>query len=73
MICYYFYKNVVLVFTSLHFAYWIGFSNENYFADWLTTLYNALFSSWLCLFAFMFERDVDADTSIKFPVLYRAG
>lgn len=26
MICYYFYKNVVLVFTELHFAYWNGFS-----------------------------------------------
>jgi phospholipid-transporting ATPase len=26
MICYYFYKNVVLVFTELHFAYYNGFS-----------------------------------------------
>lgn len=26
MVCYYFYKNVVLVFTELHFAYFSGYS-----------------------------------------------
>lgn len=26
MICYYFYKNVVVVFTELHFAYYNGYS-----------------------------------------------
>jgi phospholipid-translocating ATPase len=64
MICYYFYKNVVLVFTELHFAYWNGFSGQIFFADWLPTLYNAFFTSWLCLFALMFERDVDDKKSL---------
>lgn len=73
MICYYFYKNVVLVFTELHFAYYNGFSGQIFFADWLPTLYNAFFTSWQCLFALMYERDVDDKTSLKFPILYRAG
>ena len=73
MICYYFYKNVVLVFTELHFAYWNGFSGQIYFADWLSTLYNVLFTSWLCLFALMFERDLDADKAMRHPILYEAG
>ena len=73
MICYYFYKNVVLVFTELHFAYWNGFSGQIYFVDWLPTLYNAFFTSWLCLFAMMFERDADDKLSMRSPILYQAG
>ncbi len=73
MICYYFYKNVVLVFTELHFAYYNGYSGQNFFADWLPMLYNAVWSSWLPLFAYIFEQDVDDRRSILFPVLYRAG
>ncbi|CDW89464.1 p-type atpase [Stylonychia lemnae] len=73
MICYYFYKNVVLVFTELHFAYWNGFSGQIFFADWLPTLYNAFFTSWLCLFALMLERDVDDESSQRSPQLYAAG
>jgi magnesium-transporting ATPase (P-type) len=73
MICYYFYKNVVLVFTELHFAYFNGFSGQIYFADWLPTLYNVFFTSWPCLFALMFERDLDDESALKNPVLYRAG
>ena len=73
MICYYFYKNVVLVFCEIHFAYWNGFSGQIFFADWLSTLYNAFFSSWLCLFALMFERDADDRVSMLEPILYQAG
>ena len=73
MICYYFYKNVVCVFTELHFAYWNGFSGQIFFVDWLPTLYNVLFTSWLCLFALMFERDVSPDVACKHPILYQAG
>lgn len=73
MICYYFYKNVVLVFTELHFAYYNGFSGQIFFVDWLPTLYNAFFTSWLCLFALMFEHDVDDVRSPHHPVLYQAG
>ncbi len=73
MICYYFYKNVVLVFAELHFAYWNGFSGQIFFADWFSTLYNAFFTSWLCLFALMYERDADGAVSMMFPILYQAG
>lgn len=73
MICYYFYKNVVLVFTEIYFAFFNGFSGQIFFADWLPMLYNVFWTSWLCLFALMFERDVDDEKSIEYPVLYRAG
>ena len=72
-ICYYFYKNIVAVFTELWFAWFNGFSGQIYFADWLPQLYNALWTSWPCMGTFIFERDLDGENSLKYPVLYRAG
>ena len=46
MICYYFYKNIILVFTEIYFALFNGFSGQVFFLDWLPMLYNALFTSW---------------------------
>ena len=72
-ICYYFYKNVILVFCELYFAFSNGFSGQIYFADWLPMLYNALWTSWPCIFTFVLERDVCAEYSMDHPILYRAG
>ena len=73
MICYYFYKNIILVFTEIYFPFFNGFSGQNYFLDWLPMLYNAIFTSWQCLFAFMFEQDVNIHYSFKYPIVYRVG
>ena len=56
MVCYYFYKNVVVVFTELYFALFNGFSGQIYFADWLPMLYNVFWTSFHCLFAYQFEQ-----------------
>lgn len=73
MVCYYFYKNIILVFTEIYFAFYNGFSGQIFFADWLPMLYNALWTSWQCLFAFVFEQDVNPEYAYKFPVVYQAG
>ena len=72
VICYYFYKNILLVFTEIYFAFYNGFSGQIYFADWLPMLYNALWTSLTWLFAFSFEKDVMKET-YKIPSLYAAG
>lgn len=73
MICYYFYKNIILVFTEIYFAFFNGYSSQIYFADWLPMLYNAFWTSWACLFAFSFEQDADDKNSIEHPILYTIG
>lgn len=55
-ICYYFYKNVILVFCELYFAFYNGFSGQIYYVDWLPMLYNVFWTSWPCIFTFIFER-----------------
>lgn len=36
-------------------------------------MYNAFWTSWPCIFTYVFERDVGRELSLKFPVLYKAG
>ena len=55
-ICYYFYKNVILVFCEMYFAFVNGYSGQIFFADWLPMLYNAVWTSWPCIFTYIFER-----------------
>ena len=73
MICYYFYKNVVLVFTEFYFAIFNGFSGQIFFLDWLPMLYNAVYTSWHCLFAMLLEKDTNDHYSFRYPQLYKAG
>ena len=72
-ICYYFYKNVALVFTELWFALYNGYSGQIFFLDWLPLLYNSFWTSWPCLIAYALEQDVDKNKSLEFPELYKIG
>jgi phospholipid-translocating P-type ATPase (flippase) len=72
-ICYYFYKNIILVVTEFFLAIYSGFSGQIYFADYLGTMYNAFFTSWPCLFTFSLEKEHNLHICQKFPVLYRVG
>ena len=72
-ICYYFYKNILVALTEFYFSFYNGFSGQIFFADYLTTMYNAFFTSWPCLFTFIFEKEHNVYLVRKFPVLYQSG
>ena len=72
-ISYYFYKNFILVVTELIFAFYNGFSGQIFFPDWYGTLFNAVFTSWPCIFVFAYEKELSVKICKKFPVLYKAG
>ena len=72
-ISYYFYKNFILVVTELIFVFYNGFSGQIFFPDWYGTLFNAVFTSWPCIFVFAYEKELSVKICKKFPVLYRAG
>jgi phospholipid-transporting ATPase len=73
MICYYFYKNIVLVLTELYFPFFNGFSGQIYFLDWLPMMYNAIFTSWHSLFTLLLEKDVNYHFTYRYPQIYKAG
>ena len=64
VVCYYFYKNILLVFAEIYFTHFSGFSGQIYFAEWLPTLYNSLWTSATCLFAFAFEEDTHTQNMV---------
>ena len=87
-ICYYFYKNCVMVLPEIFFAFFNGFSGQIFFLDWLPMLFNAFWTSWPCMVNYSLDqvsillffhvinivsKDVNAHSSIKYPKLYRAG
>ena len=72
-ICYYFYKNIAVVFTELCFAFMNGLSGQIYFLDWLPMLYNAFWTSWPCMFTFTFEQDVNEEEALRYAATYQAG
>eukprot|EP00359_Climacostomum_virens_P001863 CAMPEP_0204898568 /NCGR_PEP_ID=MMETSP1397-20131031/1370_1 /ASSEMBLY_ACC=CAM_ASM_000891 /TAXON_ID=49980 /ORGANISM="Climacostomum Climacostomum virens, Strain Stock W-24" /LENGTH=1118 /DNA_ID=CAMNT_0052066443 /DNA_START=715 /DNA_END=4071 /DNA_ORIENTATION=+ len=72
-ICYYFYKNIAVVFTEIWFAFFNGFSGQIYFLDWLPMLYNSFFTSWPCMFTYVLEQDVNAEYTYRYPEIYGAG
>ena len=73
LVLYYFYKNIILAFTELGFAYENGFSGQIYFPDLLPTMYNAVWTSWQCLFAYTIEQDVNDHFVFRYPVVFKAG
>jgi phospholipid-transporting ATPase len=72
-ICYYFYKNIVCVFTEVYFSIYNGFSGQIFFPDLLPLAYNAFFTSWPCIFTYSIEKDVNEEMSLRFPYFYCAG
>jgi len=72
-ICYYFYKNIILVFTELYFVFFSGYSAQIFFPDFLPMCYNAFWTSWPCVINYSIEKDVDHEASLNYPILYRAG
>lgn len=72
-ICYYFYKNITLVFSEIWFAIMCGFSGQIFFLDWLPMLYNILWTSWPCMLGFAFYKDVKEEVCIEYPNIFGAG
>ncbi|GMH77774.1 hypothetical protein TrST_g13861 [Triparma strigata] len=69
-ILFYFYKNMMNVFTEYFFAFQTSFSGQILFADWLSIGYNAAYSSFGCIFGFCLDQDVSATTVLRNPRLY---
>jgi phospholipid-translocating P-type ATPase (flippase) len=64
-ICYYFYKNIILVFAEIYFVFFSGFSGQLFFPDILSILYNSLWTSWPCIFAYSIDKDLQNESTLS--------
>ncbi|KAI8982302.1 hypothetical protein BDF20DRAFT_834937 [Mycotypha africana] len=73
MIFTFFYKNIMWTFVLFWYQFFCGFSGTMMFDYSYITLYNLVFTSLPCIFAGIFDQDLKAEYSFKFPQLYLLG
>ncbi|KDP29332.1 hypothetical protein JCGZ_18253 [Jatropha curcas] len=73
MICYFFYKNIAFGFTLFLYEAFATFSAQPAYNDWFMSLYSVFFTSLPVIALGIFEQDVPAASTLKFPQLYQEG
>merc|ERR1712223_794614 len=70
---YFFYKNFAFTLCHFWYAFFCGFSAQTLFAPMFIAVYNVFYTSQPVLALGIFDQDVDATHSLKFPKLYAPG
>ncbi|XP_027096446.2 phospholipid-transporting ATPase 3 isoform X1 [Coffea arabica] len=73
VVTYFFYKNLMFTLTQFWFTFHTGFSGQRFYDDWFQSLYNVIFTALPVIVLGIFEKDVSASLSKKYPELYKEG
>ncbi|KAJ8773740.1 hypothetical protein K2173_006390 [Erythroxylum novogranatense] len=73
VITYFFYKNLTFTLTQFWFTFHTGFSGQRFYDDWFQSLYNVIFTALPVIMVGLFDKDVGASLSKKYPQLYKEG
>eukprot|EP01018_Ginkgo_biloba_P021170 Gb_12292 [translate_table: standard] len=73
VVAYFFYKNLTFTLTQFWFTFRTGFSGQRFYDDWYQSLYNVIFTALPVIVVGIFDKDVSASLSKKYPQLYREG
>ncbi|CAE7298399.1 ALA3 [Symbiodinium natans] len=72
-LCYYLYKNVALAWGDVIWAHQGGFSGDVAYPEWLSTSFNAVFTSWPVLVVLAFDQDIPDALANSNPQIYQEG
>ncbi|KAI8528438.1 hypothetical protein RHMOL_Rhmol12G0148700 [Rhododendron molle] len=73
VVTYFFYKNLTFTLTQFWYTFHTGFSGQRFYDDWFQSLYNVIFTALPVIMVGLFEKDVSASLSRKYPELYKEG
>ncbi|XP_042005369.1 phospholipid-transporting ATPase 3-like [Salvia splendens] len=73
VVTYFFYKNLTFTLTQFWFTFETGFSGQRFYDDWTQSLYNVIFTALPVIIIGLFDKDVSAALSKKYPELYKEG
>ncbi|KFK43333.1 hypothetical protein AALP_AA1G111300 [Arabis alpina] len=73
VVMYFFYKNLTFTLTQFWFTFRTIFSGQRFYDDWFQSLYNVFFTALPVIVLGLFEKDVSASLSKRYPGLYREG
>jgi phospholipid-transporting ATPase len=70
LICFMFFKNIMLVLVQFWFTLGTGFSGQKFYPELGTQGYNTIFTAAPIICFAIFDRDVGYDTCLKYPKLF---
>ncbi|XP_020521908.1 phospholipid-transporting ATPase 3 isoform X2 [Amborella trichopoda] len=73
VVTYFFYKNLTFTLTQFWFTFQTGFSGQRFYDDWFQSLYNVIFTALPVIIVGLFDKDVSASLSKRYPQLYKEG
>ena len=73
LVCYIFYKNIVMSITQFWFAFNTGFSGQKFYFEGGIQMYNILYTCFPIMLLGIFDTDVDQKYLLKYPQLYNNG
>ncbi|XP_057948489.1 phospholipid-transporting ATPase 3 isoform X2 [Malania oleifera] len=73
VVTYFFYKNLTFTLTQFWFTFQTGFSGQRFYDDWYQSLYNVIFTALPVIIVGLYDKDVSASLSKKYPELYMEG
>ncbi|GAU22696.1 hypothetical protein TSUD_235180 [Trifolium subterraneum] len=73
VVTYFFYKNLTFTLTQFWFNLQTGFSGQRFYDDWFQSLYNVIFTALPVIMVGLYDKDVSASLSMKYPELYMEG
>jgi len=73
LVCYVFYKNIMMVLTIWYFNFFCGYSGQKWNLEWGYQAFNAFYTALPILWITVFDRDVSDATSRRLPQLYHIG
>ena len=73
LICYSFYKNILLYMTQFWYIFENGYSGQSLYEGWTIAVYNIFFTSLPILVLAILDKDVSDRMVSKYPRIYRFG
>ncbi|EGY23631.1 phospholipid-transporting ATPase [Verticillium dahliae VdLs.17] len=68
-----FWKEIVFFLPQAHYQRFNGYTGTSLYENWSLTVFNTLFTSLPVIFLGAFEKDLSAETLLKYPELYSYG
>jgi phospholipid-transporting ATPase len=72
LVCYMFYKNIMMSMGQFWFNFNNGFSGQKYYTEVAIQLFNLIYSAFPILLLGIYDKDLDPEYLYKYPQLYKA-
>ena len=73
LVCYIFYKNIVMAIVQFWYAFQTGFSGQKFYFEGGIQLFNIAYTCFPIMLLGVFDKDVEEKIILKYPQLYNNG